>query len=410
MSIVTIFSGEFCHADDVVRMILDKAGARSVTDNDVVAEASRLSGLKSESLSRAFTSRTSVFNKFTHEKERSLAWLKLALAGLLQADDLLVHGFSSMLVPQGIENVLRVCLIADMDYRVKQAMAQKGLSAKDAQSFLHQQDQERMAWAEAVRKGKDPWKADLYDMVLPTDKKDPANAANMIVEYLGKDVVKTTPAARGQLKDFLLAARVEVELAKEGHAMEAVARDGMVTVVINKNVLLLSRLEEELKSIAGRVDGVKSVETKVGKDFYQTDIYRRFDFEAPSKVLLVDDEREFVETLSERLIMRDMGSAVVYDGQSALDMVREDEPEVMILDLKMPGIDGIEVLRRVKQTNPDIEVIILTGHGSEADRKVCMDLGAFAYLHKPVDIELLSETLRKANESMRAKREAKAGK
>jgi DNA-binding NtrC family response regulator len=79
----------------------------------------------------------------------------------------------------------------------------------------------------------------------------------------------------------------------------------------------------------------------------------------------------------------------------------EDEPEVMILDLKMPGIDGIEVLKRVKQTRPEIEVIILTGHGSEEDRTTCMGLGAFAYLQKPVDIDLLTETLKKANEKMR---------
>ena len=146
------------------------------------------------------------------------------------------------------------------------------------------------------------------------------------------------------------------------------------------------------------------METKVGKDYYKTDIYRKCDFQMPSNVLLVDDEQEFVETLSERLIMRDIGSAVAYDGQSALDLIAEDEPEVMILDLKMPGIDGIEVLRRVKATRPDIEIIILTGHGSEADRDVCMKLGAFAFLNKPVNIELLSETLKKANESVRQKK------
>jgi CheY-like chemotaxis protein len=98
-----------------------------------------------------------------------------------------------------------------------------------------------------------------------------------------------------------------------------------------------------------------------------------------------------------------MGSAVAYDGESALAMIdeHEDEPEVMILDLKMPGIDGIEVLKRVKQTRPEIEVIILTGHGSEQDRGICLELGAFAYLQKPVDIDLLTETLKKANEKMR---------
>ena len=119
------------------------------------------------------------------------------------------------------------------------------------------------------------------------------------------------------------------------------------------------------------------------------------------KVLLVDDEREFVQTLSERLLMRDVGSAIAYDGESALNLVAEDAPDVMILDLKMPGIDGIEVLKRVKETRPEIEIIMLTGHGSELDKEQCMALGAFAYMQKPVDIELLSETLKQANEKVK---------
>jgi DNA-binding NtrC family response regulator len=79
-------------------------------------------------------------------------------------------------------------------------------------------------------------------------------------------------------------------------------------------------------------------------------------------------------------------------------MVAEDDPEVMIIDLKMPGIDGMEILKQVKATRPEIEVIVLTGHGSEADRKRCMQLGAFAYLQKPVDIDELSEILKRAHE------------
>jgi DNA-binding response OmpR family regulator len=99
-----------------------------------------------------------------------------------------------------------------------------------------------------------------------------------------------------------------------------------------------------------------------------------------------------------------MGTAVAYDGESALSLIAADEPEVMILDLMMPGIDGIEVLRQVKRTRPAVEVIILTGHGSESDRETCMQLGAFAYLHKPVDIEVLSQTLKDANARIQQKR------
>jgi CheY-like chemotaxis protein len=226
----------------------------------------------------------------------------------------------------------------------------------------------------------------------------------LIKKMAKKDVLHFKNNTEKALNDFRLASRIEAALTREGHNVEVKVDGERVILTINKNVLMLSRLEEELKNIASKVAGIKEVITKVGPGFHQADIYRKYDFEMPSKVLLVDDEREFVQTLSERLLMRDMGSAVAYDGESALELIKEDEPEVMILDLRMPGIDGIEVLKRVKKTQPDIEVIILTGHGSEADREICMNLGAFAYLHKPVDIDVLSETIKKANEKIREKK------
>jgi two-component system response regulator CpxR len=74
----------------------------------------------------------------------------------------------------------------------------------------------------------------------------------------------------------------------------------------------------------------------------------------------------------------------------------------------MPGIDGIEVLRKVRKEHPEVEVIILTGHGSEKDRELCMQLGAFAYLEKPVDIEELSKTMKEANERIKSRRKQKS--
>jgi CheY-like chemotaxis protein len=237
--------------------------------------------------------------------------------------------------------------------------------------------------------------------MIPTDKLNPEEVVQLVEKNLNRDIVRPSPESKQAARDFLLAAQAGVALAREGHNVGATAQKGVVTLTINKHVLMLSRLEDELRSIVSQVPGVLGVETRVGQGFHQEDIYRKFNFEAPSKVLLVDDEREFVQTLSERLLLREMGSAVAYDGESALSLIKEDEPEVMILDLKMPGIDGIEVLRRVKNSHPEVEVIILTGHGSEADRETCLNLGAFAYLQKPVDIDLLSETLKKANEKIR---------
>ena len=111
------------------------------------------------------------------------------------------------------------------------------------------------------------------------------------------------------------------------------------------------------------------------------------------KVLLVDDEREFVESLSERLQLRKMKAQVAYDGEQALKAVEEGEPDVMVLDLRMPGIDGMKVLREVKKKHPHVKVVVLTGHGTDKDEKEALRLGASAYLKKPIDVDQLFRAL-----------------
>jgi two-component system response regulator CpxR len=76
--------------------------------------------------------------------------------------------------------------------------------------------------------------------------------------------------------------------------------------------------------------------------------------------------------------------------------VEKDEPEIMVLDLRMPGMQGLEVLRRIKRDHPDVQVIILTGHGSAADQDLAEELGAFAYLQKPVNLNRLLDAMKAA--------------
>ncbi len=114
------------------------------------------------------------------------------------------------------------------------------------------------------------------------------------------------------------------------------------------------------------------------------------------KVLLVDDEEEFVRSLSERIEMRNIGPEVALSGEQALKKIAEKSPDVIVLDLKMPGMHGLEVLEIVKKTYPQIQVIILTGHGSDDDERRAYELGAFEYLHKPVALEKLMASLKRA--------------
>ena len=116
------------------------------------------------------------------------------------------------------------------------------------------------------------------------------------------------------------------------------------------------------------------------------------------KILLVDDEEEFVESLAERLSIRDLGPDIVYNGEQALSFVQVQEPDVMVLDLRMPGISGMEVLSQIRKNHPDIQVIMLTGHGNKDHEDQALRLGAFDYLEKPVDIDELVRKMRKAYE------------
>ncbi len=114
------------------------------------------------------------------------------------------------------------------------------------------------------------------------------------------------------------------------------------------------------------------------------------------RVLLVDDEKDYVKAMAERMEMRDVSSRVALSGDEALRMVEDETPDVMVLDLRMPGIDGMEVLERVKREHPHVQVIILSGHGSEKEEEEARRLGAFEYLKKPTDTSDVLKTVRAA--------------
>lgn len=114
------------------------------------------------------------------------------------------------------------------------------------------------------------------------------------------------------------------------------------------------------------------------------------------KILLVDDEVDFIATLRKRLTKRGFGVEEAHSGEAALEKLADYPADVVVLDVKMPGMDGISALHKIKQTWPLIEVIMLTGHASMEAAIRGMELGAFDYLMKPVDLTELCNKLEDA--------------
>lgn len=117
------------------------------------------------------------------------------------------------------------------------------------------------------------------------------------------------------------------------------------------------------------------------------------------KLLIADDEHEFASTLVARLEMRNFMVKMVNSGHDALEAVDEDKPDVLLLDLKMPDLDGLEVLARLRERHKDLKVIILTGHGSFEAGREGMELGAYDYLMKPIELGKLIDVVRSAYEA-----------
>jgi two-component system, OmpR family, response regulator len=127
------------------------------------------------------------------------------------------------------------------------------------------------------------------------------------------------------------------------------------------------------------------------------------------RVLLIDDEEAFTDNLAMILTVRNYEVTAVHDGESAIRAVEEGDYDVAILDLMMPGINGIETLRQIKRRKPLLEVIMLTGHGSIETGVEGMNLGAFDYAMKPIDIGDLLEKIADAHQR-RILQEQRSGK
>jgi len=114
------------------------------------------------------------------------------------------------------------------------------------------------------------------------------------------------------------------------------------------------------------------------------------------RVLVVDDEEELVSTVCERLSLRGIDADGVLTGVAAIGNMRETAYDVAVVDVKMPGMDGLEVMRKIRALRPEVPVILLTGHGSVKESKIGLEEGAFDYLMKPINIEDLIVKMREA--------------
>lgn len=116
------------------------------------------------------------------------------------------------------------------------------------------------------------------------------------------------------------------------------------------------------------------------------------------KVLLVDDEKKFLEAMGARLESRGLEVSTADSAEKALEILSREAFDAVILDLRMPEMDGIEVLKRMKEKRPEVQVILLTGHATVGAGVEAIKLGAMDFIEKPADLDFISDKIKKAKE------------
>ncbi|MFH1372339.1 MAG: response regulator [bacterium] len=394
MAVITVINGSYCNGEDVVSHSLKRLNYERI-DEKLFTLTSERYQIRGSKMLHSLSSHDLFLNKLTREQEKNLTYLEATLAESIQTDNAVLSGWVGYLIPGNISHILRVCIIADLSFRVNEAVKTEGLSETDARARIREYDKHITACTTHLFQ-KPAYDDSLYDIVIPMNKTSVDQAVQLICDQALSDAIKTTDWSREAARDFLLSTKVKVALTEAGHNVEVFSENGHVIIGVNEQPLRMNRLQDKLKRIAAVIPGVKEVTTKLGSKYSPPSLNPWDDIETSPKILLVDDEKDFVHTLSERLQTRNLESSIAYDGEQALEMLKMDVPDVIVLDLKMPGIDGIETLRRVKEHHPEIEVIILTGHGSKREQAAAEELGAFAYLHKPVDVNELAQIMKEA--------------
>ena len=507
MTAISVFSGQFCGAESVVKNVLDITGYQLVTDQDIIADVVDMSGIDEQAVSEVLHGGTPAGGNGRFNQRRIISWLRLATAKrLAKGENQLFWGHVSLLPPLNIGNILRVCLISDMDQRMRRA-AKAGHPKEEARGMIFAGDRACGKWAVAVTDRNDPWATTLYDMILPVGSTGIKQSAYLMVEQLANAVIRDSETSAVRANDFLLASRVETGLAEKGVAVKAAAekgtvsvcfdnhedtlraatrklldfvsgfegvtgaelgvgrkynendlhemvpapglplhrlankfrrdedddyydleppvagdadseladaiqaellrkgqdisvsaKNGAVSLVVNDHKLLLECLAGELCAFVRAIDGVRDVELGVGREYHQNARITRIRHEI-SRGFIARDDREFTRFRSQRLRLgAEGGTFAMYDGEAAFCSLDECG-QVVLLD--MPRLDDADALRRFKQEHPGTEVLVLAGQESEKDREACLNLGAFAYFPKPVNMAALNDTIRAASEKNR---------
>lgn len=265
MSIITVSRGSFSGGINLAECVAEKLGYRCVS-REILAEAAKQYGVDEDALRKALEDKPGILERMTVERAHHLACIRAALFQEAKDDNLVYHGHAGHLLLKGVPHVLKVRVVADMEFRIKSAMERNRLGRDEAIRYIKKVDDERERWNRFLYHvdWRDP---SLYDLVINLDHMSLDSACNLVCEATRLDEYKVTPQWNSLRNDLVLAAALRAKVAVDkttrnsDREVEITSNGGVVT--IGGRVESLTDAENIERVLRGE-PGVKDVVIAVG--------------------------------------------------------------------------------------------------------------------------------------------------
>jgi len=263
MAIITISRGSFTRGKEVADKVAQKLGYDCIS-REVLLQASDVFNIPEIKLTQAIEDAPSFLDRFTHGREKYIAYIQSALFDQIKKDNMIYHGFACHFFVKDIPNVLKVRINSNLEDRIKIGMERDHLSRKQALRLIKKVDEQRKRWGRKLY-GFDPWDSSLYDLVLNIDRITVNDAVSTIYRIAQLEPFRITPEVKKSLENLALAAEVRTHLIGVKPDVEICADNGYVTLNTGIPVSHDSELVQKIGSMMKTISEIKGIKIMTDK-------------------------------------------------------------------------------------------------------------------------------------------------
>jgi cytidylate kinase len=261
MSVITISRGSYSKGKEIAEKLASQLNYKCIS-RDLLLETSEHFNISEVKLIRAIHDAPSVFDRFKYGKQMYINFIRAEFLEHIQKGNVVYHGLAGHFFIQGIPNILKVRIIANIEDRVKEEMARENISEKEARYLLVQDDEERKKWSMSLY-GIDTKDASLYDMVLHIDNLSVNDAVDILVDTARRPCFQLTEKSQKTMNDYYLAAKAQARLFESVPGAEVSCKNEIIYVTVETALALEQETIDKVNLLLKNMQGIKGVRTNI---------------------------------------------------------------------------------------------------------------------------------------------------